>query len=244
MIDPDQIDIEALKAMDAPELLRYAFETHGERAAIGTSLQKSGVVQIDLASKLDAPFRVFFVDTELDYPETYELIDRVNERYGIEVERFRPRKEETEPLRRRLGRFEHYMNRQECCHVRKVLPLRRAMATLDVWISGLRTDQSMHRKETAERVAWVTDAAGRDILKLNPLLDWTADDVEAYIRENDVPYNALYDYVSEYGERFHVISCQRCHIPVKDIFGPRAGKWPWEAAGKRECGIHEHGSGI
>jgi phosphoadenosine phosphosulfate reductase len=187
---------------------------------------------------------VFFVDTELDYPETYELLERVNERYGIEVERFRPRKEETEPVRRRLGRFEHFMNRQECCHVRKVLPLRRAMETLDVWISGLRAEQSLHRQETAQRASWVKDDKGRAILKLNPLLDWTTEDVETYIRENDVPYNALYDYVSEYGERFHVISCQRCHIPVKDIFGPRAGKWPWEAAGKRECGIHEHGSGI
>ncbi len=244
MIEPDKIDLAALRAMDARQLLRYAFETFAGRAAIGTSLQKSGVVQIDLASGLEVPFRVFFVDTELDYPETYELIDRVNERYGLEVERFAPRKEETEPVRRRLGRFEHFMNRQECCHVRKVLPLRRAMRTLDVWISGLRADQSDHRRDTARRADWVDDGAGRRILKLNPLLDWTTDDVETYIRENDVPYNALYDYVSEYGERFHVISCQRCHIPVKDIFGPRAGKWPWEAAGKRECGIHQHGSGI
>jgi phosphoadenylyl-sulfate reductase (thioredoxin) len=230
--------------MEAGPLLVWALGEFGDRAAIGTSLQRSGVVNIDLASQAGTPFRVFFVDTELDYPETYELIDRVEGRYGIEIERYRPDPADTEPLRRRLGQWEHYFNRRECCHVRKVLPLQRALATLDVWISGLRADQSDHRRDHARKASLEKIYDNRTILKLNPLLDWSTEHIEQYIRDNDVPYNALYDYQSPYGERFHVISCQRCHIPTKPIYGPRAGKWPWELTGKRECGIHQHGGGI
>jgi phosphoadenosine phosphosulfate reductase len=124
------------------------------------------------------------------------------------------------------------------------MPLQRALATLDVWISGLRADQSQHRKESALKASWAWDQTGRKLLKLNPLLDWTGEDAEGYIADNDVPYNKLYDFASPYGERFTVISCQRCHIPVLPELPSRAGKWPWEQPGKKECGLHEHGGGI
>ena len=243
-LNPDNTNVDELSEMAAGDLLRWAFETAGDRAAIGTSLQRSGVVMIDLAAGLPRPFRVFFIDTELDYDETYELLGRVEQRYGITVERFGPDHDEALELRKRLGRWEHYFDRRACCFVRKVRPLQRAHQTLDVWISGLRADQSEHRQATARKAAWITAASGRKLLKLNPLLDWTQETIDRHIADNDVPYNALYDQVSEFGERFGVISCRRCHIPVMPHLDGRAGKWPWECGMKKECGLHERGGGI
>ncbi len=242
-ISPDSIDLDRLEAMDAEALLRFAFETAGPRAAIGTSLQKTGVVMIDIASRLETDFRVFFIDTLLNHAETYDLLDEVQKRYDITIERFAPTHEDVESLNRTVGQWAHFLARPTCCHVRKRLPLQRALTTLDVWISGLRADQSDHRQDEASKASWVRDDAGRRILKLNPLLDWTVDDVAEYSREHDLPYNALYDFVSPYGERYHVIGCRPCHIPTRDELGPRMGKFPWEQ-GRKECGLHDHGGGI
>ncbi len=239
----DGIDLDALADLSPEALLRFAFATFGRRAAIGTSLQKTGLVLVDLASRLGVGFRVFFVDTLLNHEETYELLEAVQQRYGIEVERFQPREEDIEGLHRSAGQYAHFLARRSCCHVRKVLPLRRALETVDCWIAGLRGDQSDHRREHAAKAEWFETAAGRRILKLNPLLDWDADAIDAYTREHAVPRNALYDYVSPYGERYFVIGCRPCHIPVREDLGKRAGKFPWEQ-GSKECGLHEKGSGI
>jgi len=237
------IDLGRLAAMDAPQLLRYAFETFGDRVALGTSLQKTGIVMIDLVHKLGLPYRVFFVDTLLNHDQTYQLLHDVQQHYGITIERFSPDPEDIESLYRSVGQYAHFFARTTCCHVRKTIPLRKALATLDVWIAGLRADQSEHRDEQSSKAIWTTDDDGRRILKLNPLLDWTADDVQRYTQDHGLPYNKLYDYVSPYGERFSVIGCQACHIPVRRELGPRAGKFPWEQ-GKKECGMHADGSGI
>ena len=237
------VDLDDLAAMDAETLLRFAFERFGSRAAIGTSLQKTGVVIIDIASRLGLDFRVFFIDTLLNHDETYELLDEVERRYGITIERFAPNPEDIEALNRTTGQWAHFLARTSCCHVRKRVPLQHALATLDVWISGLRADQSTQREDEAQKASWARDNAGRKILKLNPLLDWTADDVERYTKDNALPYNKLYDFVSPYGERYHVIGCKACHIPTRDGLDPRMGKFPWEQGGK-ECGLHDHGGGI
>jgi len=242
MLETD-IDIDALALLGPEELLRYAGETFGDRAAIGTSLQKTGTVMIDMARKLSLPLRVFFIDTLLNHDETYELLGDIEKRYGITIERFSPDGEEIESLNKSVGQYAHFLARPTCCQVRKAAPLQKALATLDVWISGLRADQSEHRRKEASRAGWTHVAQGRTILKLNPLLDWSAEDVDRYIAENEVPYNKLYDYVSPYGEKYNVIGCRMCHIPVRDEFDPRMGKFPWEQS-KRECGLHDHGSGI
>ncbi len=239
----DGVNLDDLDAMDTDALLRYAFEQFGPRAAIGTSLQKTGVVMIDIASRLDLDFRVFFIDTLLNHDETYELLAQVEQRYGITIERFAPDSEDIESLNRTAGQWAHFLARTSCCHARKRVPLNHALATLDVWISGLRADQSAHRQDEARKASWARDNAGREILKLNPLLGWDAQDVERYTKENDLPYNALYDFVSPYGERYHVIGCKACHIPTRDDLDPRTGKFPWEQGGK-ECGLHDHGGGI
>lgn len=234
--------LDELDKFDAGDLLRYAFETYGNRAAIGTSLQKTGIVAIDLAYRLGIPYRVFFLDTRSNHPETYELLEEVEQRYGITIERFAPTDQELEELYSEFGTYAHYLARARCCNTRKTLPMQRAMATLDVWISGLRNDQSQHRSQVARKASWAYDR-GRKILKLNPLLEWTAEQIDQYTREHDLPYNKLYDYVSPYGERFTIIGCEQCHVPIQDNLESRAGKFPWEQ-GRKECGLHQDGTGI
>ena len=242
MLETD-IDIDALGSLGPEELLRYAAETFGDRAAIGTSLQKTGTVMIDMAHRMSLPLRVFFIDTLLNHDETYELLGEIEDRYGITIERFSPDPDQIESLNKSVGQYAHFLARPTCCQVRKTAPLQKALATLDVWISGLRADQSEHRRKEASRAGWTHVAQDRAVLKLNPLLDWSAEDVDRYIAENEVPYNKLYDYVSPYGEKYNVIGCRMCHIPVRDEFDPRLGKFPWEQS-KKECGLHDHGSGI
>lgn len=239
----DELDLERLEQLDAPSLLRFAFETFGERAAIGTSLQKTGVVIIDLAHKLGIPYRVFFIDTLMNNDETYELFDEVQQHYDISIENFAPKQEEVESLMRAHGQYAHFLARTTCCHTRKSLPMQRAMKTMDTWITGLRSDQSDHRQKRARRASWAYDTTGRKVLKLAPLLGWTAEQVDDYTREHGLPYNKLYDYVSPYNERFTTIGCRTCHIPIQEHCEPRAGKFPWEQ-GKKECGLHQDGSGI
>lgn len=239
-----QIDLAQLRGLGATELLEFAFERFGNAAAIGTSLQKTGIVIIDLASRLGVPFRVFFVDTLLNHDETYQLLEEVEQRYGIEIERYAPSDEDVKMLHEAFGQHAHYFSRELCCRVRKTIPLQKALATVDAWISGLRVDQSIHREENAEKASMVATEQGRTILKINPLLDWSEQHVDEYVAEHRLPYNKLYDYVSTYGERFTVIGCKPCHVPIKDQLDNRMGKFPWEQ-GKKECGMHEdQGSGI
>ncbi len=242
-LDLEDVDLAKLGAMSPEDLLAFAFDRFGPRAAIGTSLQKAGVILIDMASRLGKDFRVFFIDTLLNHSETYELLGQVESRYGIRIERFQPCAEDVESLHRSAGQYAHFLARHTCCHVRKVLPLRRALDTLDVWIAGLRAEQSDHRRDNAAKASIASTDDGRKLLKLNPLFEWTQEQIAAYIREHDVLSNSLYDYVSPYGERYFVIGCEPCHIPVREELGPRAGKFPWEQ-GKKECGLHENGGGI
>ncbi len=239
----EDVKLEELENLDAASLLRFAFKTFGPRATIGTSLQKTGVVIIDLAHQLGIPYRVFFIDTLMNNRETYELFDEVQQRYDLSIETFAPTEEEIDSLYRMWGQYAHFIQRETCCHMRKQLPLQRAMQTMDVWVCGLRADQSKHRQEETSKVSWAYDSQGRKILKINPLLDWTSKQVDEYTREHELPYNKLYDFVSPYNERYMTIGCKACHIPIPDHWDCRAGKFPWEQ-GKKECGLHQNGSGI
>ncbi len=236
--------INKARTLDGLELIRFAFETYGKRAAIGTSLQKTGSVMIDMASKTGADFSVFFVDTLLNYDETLELYQRTQDHYHIQIERLTPDEQDIENLYQQYGQFPFYsfMGRAKCCEIRKRLPLLKKLKDLDVWISGLRWDQSDHREQNSQKVA-VVKMGGCEVVKINPLFDWDLERIDAYIKDNSVPYNKLYDYVSPYGERFQQIGCKPCHIPVKDDAEKRAGKYPWEQSHK-ECGLHIDGGGI
>jgi phosphoadenylyl-sulfate reductase (thioredoxin) len=230
--------VERLEAMPADEILRWAFETHGPRAAIVTSFQSTGTVTIDLASRLGLPFRVATVDTLRLHAETHEFIRLVERRYGLKIERFEP---DADRVRKMIDQHGEYLffdskeKQEHCCSIRKVEPNERILETLDVWITGLRRDQSSFRAQNV-RKAEVIDRAGRAILKVAPLADWSEADLRAYAKERGVPVHPLHDrgYVS--------IGCVICTTPVLPGEDPRAGRWRWQNAAspdeKKECGIH------
>ncbi|MHC4290617.1 MAG: phosphoadenylyl-sulfate reductase [Planctomycetota bacterium] len=236
--------IEKADSLNGTELIEFAFQTYDKRAAIGTSLQKTGSIIIDLASKSGVEYSVFFIDTLCDYDETIDLLHETEKHYGIQIERLNPDPKDIENLYKTFGQFPFYspFGRARCCEIRKKLPLLRKLTYLDVWISGLRSEQSGYRKDNAQKVTIVT-MGGDEIIKLNPLIDWNDEQIDAYIKTNKVPYNKLYDRVSPYGEKFREIGCKPCHIPVKDDAPKRAGKFPWEDSHK-ECGLHTNGGGI
>lgn len=235
------MDISELEKMPEEELLRWVFETHGDRAAIGTSLQLTGSALIDMASKLGVPFRVFTLDTLRLHSESYELIDKFESRYGIKIERFTANPEKLEKMIKQHGEYLFFDSKEKqeyCCYLRKVEPNERALETLDAWVTGLRRDQSESRKETP-RAEWMTSKE-RKILKLSPLAHWTEAEVKEYIAKNNVPYHPLFD--RGYGS----IGCIICSTPLRPGEPPRAGRWRWfNEPSDKECGIHLNtGEGI
>jgi len=233
--------LEHLNAMSPPDLLRWASEEHGDRAAIITSFQDTGCVMIDMAHRKGVPLRVLTVDSLRLHPETYQLMEQVEERYTLTVERFRPDPARVDEMVRRHGEylfFDSKAKQEYCCHVRKVEPNAEALRTVDAWITGLRQDHSDARSGVPK--AMVVQPDGHKILKLAPLAEWSAEDVWNYIRENDVPYNKLYD------QNYTSIGCIICSTPTLPWEDRRAGRWRWhkEEGADRECGIHDHGSGI
>jgi phosphoadenosine phosphosulfate reductase len=231
-------DVSALASQLADQrpdqIVRWALERHGERCAIAFSGAED-VALIDMASKTGLPYAVFCLDTGRLHPETYRFIDKVRSHYGITIELVFPEAARVEQLVRSKGLFSFYQDgHHECCGIRKVAPLRRALGNFQAWITGLRRDQS---PATRDAIAVIeVDAAHSGsvgpLLKLNPLASWTGARVWQYIRNNDVPYNELHDrgYVS--------IGCEPCTRAVRPGEHERAGRWWWEEATQRECGLH------
>lgn len=220
-----------LSVRSAPEIVDRVLLALGRRAAIAFSGAED-VALIDMAAKSGREFSVFCLDTGRLHPETYRFIDSVRQFYGIEVSLVSPNFVTLEALVRKKGLFSFYEDgHTECCGVRKVEPLRRALQNFDGWITGQRRDQSPTRADVPV-VAW--DRAHREsgMLKANPLANLTQSDVWNYIRDNDVPYNELHDrgYVS--------IGCEPCTRPIRPGEHERAARWWWEDSTKRECGLH------
>lgn len=231
----EQAAIELAQA-SPQEILRFGLERYGERCGLAFSGAED-VVLIDMVAKLGFTPRVFCLDTGRLHPETYVFIDRVRQHYGFEIELFSPLAEQLEPFVRQKGLFSFYQDgHQECCGVRKVAPLRRALADCDAWITGQRKDQSVTRFELAVIHADLAQGVGRPadkpLVKLNPLANWSGAQVWAYIRDNDVPYNSLHE------RGFVSIGCEPCTRPTKPTEHERAGRWWWEEATQRECGLH------
>jgi phosphoadenylyl-sulfate reductase (thioredoxin) len=234
--------IRDLNSMSPEALFAWARDTHGGRAGIISSFQDTGCVMIDLMAKAAPGLRVITIDTRRLHEETYRLMDEVEARYGIEVERFQPDPERIEKMINQHGEFLFFDSKPKqefCCNVRKVEPNQRALETLDVWFTGLRRDQSAFRANTPK--AQLVDRNGRKIIKIAPLVDWTQEAVDAYIAEHDVPRNTLYD------QGYTSIGCRICTTPTRPGEDKRAGRWRWFNAleeDKKECGIHIGGSGI
>ena len=216
----------------AEAILAWAGERFGERLVISTSFQAEGMVILDMAWRLNPRMRVVTVDSGRLPQETYDLIDQVRDRYGIAVEVFSPDPAELEPFVRAEGMNPFYRSvplRLRCCEIRKVNPQARALAGAGAWVAGQRRDQSATRTRI-RKIEHDTPHGG--IIKLNPLADWTEQQVWAYIHAHDVPYNALYDagYTS--------IGCAPCTRPTRSGEDPRAGRWWWEKDTPKECGIN------
>ncbi len=240
----DEIRSGRLANLPAPELLRWGLDRFFPRIALSASFgSPDGMVLLDMMHQLDpGRTRVFTIDTGRLPQETYNLIDRVRDRYDVEVEIYFPDPERVQKMVRAHGTnlfYESPEKRKLCCAVRKVEPLERALADLDAWISGLRPEQSVTRTGVAPvEIDDVHD--GR--IKLNPLATWTKEDVWAYVRKHAVPVNALH------AKGYPSVGCAPCSRAIREGEDERAGRWWWEQPENRECGIHtgyeEEGSGI
>ncbi|MCH7600433.1 MAG: phosphoadenylyl-sulfate reductase [Myxococcales bacterium] len=232
-----------MEAQGPQEILTWAIKNFHPRLALSASFGgPEGMVLLDMMHKLDNTSRVFMLDTGRLHPATYDLVDRVRDRYDKRVEVVFPQSQDIEAMVADKGHnlfYESQENRKFCCRLRKVEPLRRYLGDFDAYVSGLRRDQNANRAGT--RKVEFDEAAG-GIVKLNPLADWTADEVWQYVEENQVPVNRLH------AQNYPSVGCEPCTRAVKLGEDPRAGRWWWENDDTRECGIHvgeeEGGSGI
>ena len=224
---------DGLEALKPHELLTWAFEKFDNRIALASSFQAEESVLIDMAYRIGkSDFRVFTLDTGRLNQETYECMDAIQERYGVRVEVFFPDAREVEAMVRQHGLNLFYKStelRKMCCAVRKVNPLNRALKTLDAWMTGLRREQSVTR-DSIQKIQVDHDHGG--ILKLNPLVDWSQEEVWNYIHKYSVPYNRLHD------AGYPSIGCAPCTRAVAPGENLRAGRWWWESPEAKECGLH------
>jgi thioredoxin-dependent adenylylsulfate APS reductase len=223
---------ERFEGSSSMEILEWALERFHPRMAISAAGGVDGMAIIDMAWRINPDVRVFTLDTGRLPPETYQLFEEIRERYGIDVEFEFPERTAVERLVNAEGPNLMYKSvdlRLACCEIRKVEPLKRKLATLDAWVAGLRREQWRTRKNIA-KVELDRDHGG--IVKLNPLADWTADEVWDYVRKNEVPYHELFDH------GYASIGCAPCTRPVQPTESERAGRWWWESETDKECGIH------
>lgn len=221
-----------LAGKPAEDVLNWFLIEFEGKVAFSTSLGAEDQVITRMISDIDRSARVFTLDTGRLFPETYDLIDITSKKYGLNIEIMFPDADRVESMVNSKGInlfYDSIENRKLCCHIRKIEPLKRAFEGLDAWICGLRRDQSVTRKDI-QLVEW-DDTNG--LIKVNPLIDWTEEQVWNYIRGNHVPYNQLHD------KGYPSIGCQPCTraiLPGEDV---RAGRWWWENPDSRECGLHK-----
>ncbi len=216
----------------AEELLSGFLNEFKGKIALSSSLGLEDQVLTHMICAIDKTTKIFTLDTGRLFPETYDLIHRTNSKYGIKLSIYFPEASHVEEMVNTRGInlfYESVENRKLCCYIRKIEPLKRAFEGLDVWICGLRRDQSVTRHDM-QRIEW-DEANG--LIKLNPLIDWTEEEVKEFIKAHGIPYNPLHD------KGFPSIGCQPCTraiFPGEDI---RAGRWWWENPDTRECGLHK-----
>lgn len=218
---------------EAPEILRYFLETYKGKIGLASSMGAEDQVLTEMIAAIDPSTRVFTLDTGRVFPETYELIEKTNARYRINIEVYFPEREQVEKMVAEKGInlfYESIENRQFCCTIRKIEPLMRALAGMEVWITGMRRNQSVTRTG-AGRVEW---EPRHGLLKLNPLIDWTDDELWSYLRENKVPVSELHQ------KGYPSIGCMPCTRPVAPGEDIRSGRWWWELPEYRECGLHNN----
>jgi phosphoadenosine phosphosulfate reductase len=226
--------IEQIKAINyttLEEYLQQIASLEGVSMAFSSSLSWEDQVLTHAIYSQNLPIRVFTLDTGRLFPETYSVLESTRQRYQKDLEVYFPKHEAVEELVTKKGPvsfYESLENRKECCFIRKVEPLNRALEGVDIWITGLRAEHSENRAGL-ELVEWDEQ---RGIIKVNPLADWSLEDVKSYISQYNIPYNVLQD------RGFVSLGCQPCTRAVREGESFRAGRWWWEDSSKKECGLH------
>ena len=217
------------------DFLRWILKNFYPKVALASSFGAEDVALIDMFVKLEPKFRVYTLDTGRLNEETYEVMERIRSRYGIAIRSYFPDFKKVEALERKKG-FTSFRqsveNRKECCGVRKVEPLKRALKGLEGWVTGLRREQSATRS-AVEKIE--LDKANGGLFKFNPLADWTESRVWDYVRKNQVPYHPLHD------AGYPSIGCAPCTRAIRPGEDIRAGRWWWELPEHKECGLHNRG---
>ena len=222
-----------LSGLSPRAVVKKALANH-EQIAVSFSGAED-VVLVDLLCKLSDNPKIFTLDTGRLHSETYQYIENVREHYGIKINVFSPQPETLEPFVAEKGLFSFFRDGHgECCGIRKIEPLKRALAGLDAWITGQRKDQSPNTRAEIPVVQHDPVFAGRSdaLVKYNPLANWTSAQVWDYIRMMEIPYNPLHE------KGFKSIGCEPCTKPTLPNQHEREGRWWWEEATKKECGLH------
>ena len=206
-------------------ILNWAYESFGKDVVMATGFGTSGLVLMHLASKLRVNPTIFYLDTDLFFPETYALKDKIENEFGLALTRVHSGLSLDEQATKH-GDALWKNSPNQCCFVRKVQPLRRFLSDKSAWITGVRAHQSKTR-EKAQVIEW---DASHNLIKINPLVRWSSEEVWSYIKLNDLPYNELHD------RGFPSIGCMPCTRPVKKGAEERSGRWA--GIKKTECGIH------
>jgi len=207
-------------------VLRWAIDEFGSEVALATGFGTEGCVLVDMIAKIDATARIFYLDTDLLFPQTYELCNQLAARYGVSFER-RTSQRSLEQQALRHGEKLWERDPDLCCRLRKVEPLREMLTGLQAWVTAIRREQSVTRANTKV----VERDAKFGLIKINPLAVWSKRDVWHYILEHNVPYNPLYDL------GYSSIGCTPCTTPVQINEDQRAGRW--RGFQKTECGLHQ-----
>lgn len=220
-----------IQGKDEIQMLKYFFENFTDKVVFSTSFGMEDQVITDFILKNQLPISIFTLDTGRMFQETYNTWDSTNLKYNTKITPYYPDAWQIENYVKTNGINAFYDStelRKECCYIRKVEPLKRALAGNKVWITGLRAEQSPNREQMPQ-VEW---DESNQIIKFHPILHWKTDEVLAYLRKNGIPYNPLHD------KGFISIGCQPCTRAVKDGEDFRAGRWWWEDKSKKECGLH------
>lgn len=220
---------------DSPpeEVLSFFIKKYGSKIAFATSLGAEDQILTHIIAGIDPETRIITLDTGRLFPETIDLIETSNLRYNINIKVFFPDAGQVESMVNTKGINLFYAsieNRKECCHIRKILPLTRAMSGTDAWISGLRSEQSVTRKDL-KLLEWDNNF---NLIKINPLRNWSEKQVWEYIHNHNIPYNKLHD------NNYPSIGCQPCTRAVNPGDDIRAGRWWWEQPEHKECGLHKN----
>jgi phosphoadenosine phosphosulfate reductase len=221
-----------LSGTSAQQIVAFFLEKFKGKIAFSTSLGLEDQVLTQMVAEIDPSTRIFTLDTGRLFPEAYDLMDRTSKKYKINLEVFFPNARDIEEMVAQKGInlfYDSIENRKLCCRLRKLVPLARAMKGLDAWITGLRREQSVTR-ENMQVVEW---DAGNNMLKINPLIDWTEEQTWDYIKEHNIPVNPLHK------KGFASIGCQPCTRAIEPGEDVRAGRWWWENPETKECGLHK-----